>query len=218
MPIDIALITRIVPALTEGLTLTLTLSALAILLSAAWAMPVVLGLMSRFQPVSVLTRSYLEIVRNTPVLVQMYFIFFGSGIVGFRLSGFTAGLIALVLQNGAYIAEIYRAGIQSISRRQMEAGLAIGLTPSAAFRIVILPQALRKVIPPLANQGVVIIKDTALVATLSVAELTFQARMLADRTAAVYEIFLALALFYIAITSVFSALMRLVEWRMRVVQ
>ena len=88
---------------------------------------------------------------------------FGSGIAGFRLSGFTAGLIALVLQNGAYIAEIYRAGIQSVSRRQMEAGLAIGLTPNAAFRIVILPQALRKVIPPLSNQGIVIIKDTALV-------------------------------------------------------
>jgi His/Glu/Gln/Arg/opine family amino acid ABC transporter permease subunit len=218
MLIDIALITRILPALAEGLTLTLTLSALAILFSATWAMPVVSGLMSGFRPLSILTRSYVEVVRNTPVLVQMYFIFFGSGIVGFRLSGFTAGLIALVLQNGAYIAEIYRAGIQSVSRRQMEAGLAIGLTPSAAFRIVILPQALRKVIPPLANQGIVIIKDTALVATLSVAELTFQARMLADRTAAVYEIFLALALFYIAITSVFSALMRLVEWRVRVVQ
>jgi His/Glu/Gln/Arg/opine family amino acid ABC transporter permease subunit len=218
MPIDVALITRIVPALAEGLTLTLTLSALAILFSAAWAMPVVSGLMSGFRPLSILTRSYVEVVRNTPVLVQMYFIFFGSGIVGFRLSGFIAGLIALVLQNGAYIAEIYRAGIQSVSRRQMEAGLAIGLTPSSAFRIIILPQALRKVIPPLANQGVVIIKDTALVATLSVAELTFQARMLADRTAAVYEIFLALALFYIAITSVFSALMRLVEWRTRVVQ
>jgi His/Glu/Gln/Arg/opine family amino acid ABC transporter permease subunit len=218
MPIDVALITRIVPALAEGLTLTLTLSALAILFSAAWAMPVVSGLMSGFRPLSILTRSYVEVVRNTPVLVQMYFIFFGSGIVGFRLSGFIAGLIALVLQNGAYIAEIYRAGIQSVSQRQMEAGLAIGLTPSSAFRIVILPQALRKVIPPLANQGVVIIKDTALVATLSVAELTFQALMLADRTAAVYEIFLALALFYIAITSVFSALMRLVEWRTRVVQ
>jgi polar amino acid transport system permease protein len=218
MPIDVALITRIVPALAEGLTLTLTLSALAILFSAAWAMPVVSGLMSGFRPLSILTRSYVEVVRNTPVLVQMYFIFFGSGIVGFRLSGFIAGLIALVLQNGAYIAEIYRAGIQSVSQRQMEAGLAIGLTPSSAFRIIILPQALRKVIPPLASQGVVIIKDTALVATLSVAELTFQARMLADRTATVYEIFLALALFYIAITSVFSALMRLVEWRTRVVQ
>jgi His/Glu/Gln/Arg/opine family amino acid ABC transporter permease subunit len=218
MPFDIALIGRIAPALAEGLTLTLGLSALAILLSAAWGIPLVLGLMSRFRPLSILARSYVEIVRNTPVLVQMYFIFFGSSIVGFRLSGFVAGLIALALQNGAYIAEIYRAGIQSVSRRQMEAGLAIGLTPGAAFRIVILPQALRKVIPPLANQGVVIIKDTALVATLSVAELTFQARMLADRTAAVYEIFAVLALFYIAITSAFSALMRLVEWRMRVVQ
>jgi His/Glu/Gln/Arg/opine family amino acid ABC transporter permease subunit len=218
MPFDIALIGRIAPALAEGLTLTLGLSALAILLSAAWGIPLVLGLMSRFRPLSILARSYVEIVRNTPVLVQMYFIFFGSSIVGFRLSGFVAGLIALALQNGAYIAEIYRAGIQSVSRWQMEAGLAIGLTPGAAFRIVILPQALRKVIPPLANQGVVIIKDTALVATLSVAELTFQARMLADRTAAVYEIFAVLALFYIAITSAFSALMRLVEWRMRVVQ
>jgi polar amino acid transport system permease protein len=218
MPFDIALITRIVPALAEGLYLTLVLSALAIMLAAAWGIPVVLGLMSPFRPLSVLTRFYLEAVRNTPVLVQMYFIFFGSAMAGFRLSGFTAGLIALVLQNGAYIAEIYRAGIQSVSRRQMEAGLAIGLTPGAAFRIVVLPQALRKVIPPLGNQGIVIIKDTALVATLSVAELTFQARMLADRTAAVYEIFFALALFYIAITSIFSALMRLVEWRMRVVQ
>lgn len=218
MPFDIALIGRIAPALAEGLCLTLALSALAIVLSAVWGIPIVLGLMSRFRALSVLVRGYIEVVRNTPVLVQMYFIFFGSSIVGFRLSGFVAGLIALVLQNGAYIAEIYRAGIQSVSRRQMEAGLAIGLTPSAAFRIIVLPQALRKVIPPLANQGVVIIKDTALVATLSVAELTFQARMLADRTAAVYEIFLTLALFYIAITSAFSALMRLVEWRMRVVQ
>jgi len=218
MPFDIALITRIVPALAEGLYLTLVLSALAIMLAAAWGIPVVLGLMSRFRALSVLTRGYVEAVRNTPVLVQMYFIFFGSTMAGFRLSGFTAGLIALVLQNGAYIAEIYRAGIQSVSRRQMEAGLAIGLTPGAAFRIVVLPQALRKVIPPLGNQGIVIIKDTALVATLSVAELTFQARMLSDRTAAVYEIFFALALFYIAITSIFSALMRLVEWRMRVVQ
>ncbi len=218
MPFDLTLIARIVPTLAEGLYLTLLLSALAIVLSALWGILVVLGLTSRFRGLGVLTRTYVEVMRNTPVLVQMYFIFFGSGVLGYGLSGFTAGLMALTLQNGAYIAEIYRAGIQSVSQRQLEAGLAIGLTPSAAFRIVILPQALRKVIPPLSNQGVVIIKDTALVATLSVAELTFQARMLADRTAAVYEIFLTLAVFYIAITSAFAALMRLLEWRLRVVQ
>src|ERR1700726_1733814 len=129
MPFDVALIGRIAPALAEGLPLTLALSALAILLSAAWAIPILLGLMSRFRPLSVLVRGYVEIVRNTPVLVQMYFIFFGSSIVGFRLSGFVAGLIALALQNGAYIAEIYRAGIQSVSRRQTEAGTAPGGTP-----------------------------------------------------------------------------------------
>lgn len=218
MSSEFTLIGRIAPVLAEGLTLTLELAALAIVLSALWAIPVVLGLMSPRRPLALLARTYIEIVRNTPVLVQMYFIFFGAAILGYRFTGFTAGLIALTLQNGAYIAEIYRAGIQAISQRQTEAGLAIGLTPRAAFRIIIFPQALRKVVPPLANQGVVIIKDTSLVATLSVAELTFQARLLADRTAAVYEIFLTLALLYMAITGVFSALMRLVERRLRVVQ
>jgi His/Glu/Gln/Arg/opine family amino acid ABC transporter permease subunit len=217
MPYEISLIARIIPTLAEGLSLTLTLSALAIIFSAMWGLPVVLGLMSNFKPLRLLSRGYVEFVRNTPVLVQMYFIFFGSSMIGYRLSGFSAGLTALTLQNGAYIAEIYRAGIQSVSHRQTEAGLAIGLTPRAAFRTVVLPQAFRKIVPPLSNQGIVIIKDTALVATLSVAELTFQARMLADRTAAVYEIFFTLALFYIAITSAFALFMRFVELRVRIV-
>ena len=84
-------------------------------------------------------KRYVEVVRNTPVLVQMFFIFFGSGVLGYPLSGFTAGLLALVLQNGAYAAEIYRGGIRSVSQRQAEAGLALGLTPRAAFRIIVLP-------------------------------------------------------------------------------
>lgn len=218
MSFDITMIARILPTLAEGLRLTLELSGLAIVLSALLALPVALALMSRLRPLAVLTHGYVEVVRNTPVLVQMYFIFFGSGVVGFPLSGFTAGLIALTLQNAAYIAEIYRAGIQSVSHRQVEAGLALGLMRGATFWIVVLPQALRKVIPPIANQGVFIIKDTALVATLSVAELTFQARLLADRTAAVFEIFFTLALFYIVLTSSFTGLMRLVERRVRVVQ
>jgi His/Glu/Gln/Arg/opine family amino acid ABC transporter permease subunit len=218
MSFDIAMIARILPTLAQGLRLTLELSGLTIVLSTLSGLLVVLALMSRLRTLAVLTHCYIEIVRNTPVLVQMYFIFFGSGVAGFPLSGFTAGLIALTLQNAAYIAEIYRAGIQSVSQQQIEAGLALGLMRRATFWIVVLPQALRKVIPPIANQGVIIIKDTSLVATLSVAELTFQARLLADRTAAVYEVFFALALFYIVLTSSFTGLMRLVERRVRVVQ
>jgi ABC-type amino acid transport system permease subunit len=146
----------------------------------------------------------------------MYFIFFGSGMMGYPLSGFIAGLIALVLQNGAYLSEIYRAGIEAVSRRQVEAGQALGMLRRQAFMIVVLPQAIRRVIPPISNQGVMIIKDTALVSTISVAEMTYQARLLADRTAAVYEIFFTLALFYLLVVSVFTASMRLLESRLRV--
>jgi His/Glu/Gln/Arg/opine family amino acid ABC transporter permease subunit len=216
MSFDPAFVLRAIPLLAEGLGMTVGLAVPAMLLSAAWGMPVALGLTSGSRVVAAVARGYVELVRNTPVLVQMFFIFFGSGVLGYPLSGFTAGLLALVLQNGAYVAEIYRTGIQAVSHRQTEAGLALGLMPSAAFRIVVLPQALRKVIPPLTNQGVLTIKDTALVATISVAELTFQARMLADRTAAVFEIFFALALYYIVLTSVFTLAMRLVERRMRI--
>ncbi|NYT82789.1 amino acid ABC transporter permease [Alcaligenaceae bacterium] len=216
MSLDLAFFQRILSTLSEGLLTTLVLAALAIALSALWGVPLVMGLLSRSRLLSRLTGAYIEVVRNTPVLVQMFFIFFGSGTLGYPLSGFATGLIAMVLQNGAYIAEIYRGGIQSIPGQQAEGGLALGLTPRRAFRIVILPQALRKVIPPLSNQGILIIKDTSLVATISVAELTFHARMLADRTAAVFEIFFTLAVFYLIITAVFGGAMRLLERRIRI--
>jgi His/Glu/Gln/Arg/opine family amino acid ABC transporter permease subunit len=218
MSFDVGFMLRSFAILAEGLTTTLALALPAILLAAAWGVVVVSGLLSKRRPLQLVARSYVELVRNTPVLVQMFFIYFGSGVLGYPLSGFTAGLSALVLQNGAYAAEIYRGGIQSVSQRQAEAGMALGLMPGAAFRIIVLPQALRKVIPPLSNQGVLIIKDTSLVATISVAELTFQARLLADRTAAVFEIFLALALFYMVLTMLFSLLMRLMEVRLRIRQ
>lgn len=213
---DLGFLLRVAPTLAQGLLMTLALALPAIVLAALWGVPIVMGLMSRSRILALLARAYVEVVRNTPVLVQMFFIFFGSGVLGHPLDGFTSGLLALVLQNGAYAAEIYRGGIAAVSARQAEAGLALGLTPAAAFRIIVLPQALRKVIPPLSNQGVLIIKDTSLVATISVAEMTFHARLLADRTAAVFEIFFTLALFYLALTALFSGAMRLLERRVRI--
>lgn len=216
MPFDFGFVSRIAPTLAQGLVTTLALAIPAIVLSALWGIPVVVGLMARSRSVARLTGGYVELVRNTPVLVQMFFIFFGSGVLGYPLSGFVAAMLALVLQNGAYVAEIYRGGIRSVTQRQAEAGLALGLTKQKAFRIVVLPQAFRKVIPSLSNQGILIIKDTSLAATISVAELTFQARLLADRTAAVFEIFFTLALFYLALTAIFAGTMRLLERRARI--
>ncbi len=216
MSIDFSFVTRVAPTLAEGLATTILLAAPAILLAAAWGIVVVMGLLARSRVLASITSGYVEVVRNTPILVQMFFIFFGSGYAGYPVSGFTAGLLALVLQNGAYAAEIYRGGIRAVTHRFAEAGLALGLTPRRAFRLIVLPMAIRNVIPPLSNQGVLIIKDTSLVATISVAELTFQARLLADRTAAVFEIFFTLALFYLVLTAIFSGGMRLLERRVRI--
>jgi polar amino acid transport system permease protein len=216
--LDFNFILRNLPVFFEGLRMTILLSALAIVLAAAWGLVVVAARLSRSRLLSTAAAGYIEIVRNTPVLVQMYFLFFGSGVLGYPVSGFSAGLAALVLQNGGYLAEIYRAGIESISRRQTEAGLALGMLPVEAYRIVVLPQAIRRVLPPMANQGVVIIKDTALVSTLSVAELMFHARLVADRTAASFEVFFTLAVFYLVLTTAFTLMLRLVERRLRTIE
>jgi len=213
MPLDTGMMLRAAGVLLDGAGVTLGLSALAILLSLAWGLPVVAARLARGRALPLLAGAYVELMRNTPVLVQMYFIFFGLSMGGLHLSGWQAGLLALVLQNGAYVAEIYRAGIADVGHRQREAGLALGMRPFEAFRIVVFPQAVRRVLPPLGSQFVLIIKDTALVSTLSVAEMTFQARMLTDRTAAAYEIFLTLALLYLAITGSVALAMRLVERR-----
>jgi His/Glu/Gln/Arg/opine family amino acid ABC transporter permease subunit len=218
MELDFTIIERNCPLFLEGLRVTVELSVLAIALSLLWGLVIVVARLSAFPPLRILARSYLEVVRNTPVLVQMYFIYFGSGIAGYPVSGYSAGLLALTLQNGGYISEIYRAGIESIGRGQKDGGRALGMLPRQIFAIVVFPQAIRRVVPPISNQGVIIIKDTSLVSALSVAELTYQAKILADRTAATYEIFITLALFYIVLTTVYSAALRLIENRMRVAQ
>ncbi len=209
---------RALPVLLKGLRMTCLLSALAILLSLAWGLVLVSGRLSRPALLRALSGAYLQLVRNTPVLVQMYFFYFGFAMAGLRLSGFTCGLLAMVLQNGGYVSEVYRAGIETIGAGQRDAGLALGMRPIEAFRIVILPQAVRLVLPPMANQFVSIVKDTALVSTLSVADMMFEARLLIDRTAATYEVFADMALLYLALTAGVALLMRAAEWWLRVAE
>jgi His/Glu/Gln/Arg/opine family amino acid ABC transporter permease subunit len=209
---DTGMMPHALPVLLDGMIVTLEIGMLAIVLSLAWGLVVLLGRISAIRPVCLAAAGYIQLVRNMPVLVQMYLLYFGLAIYGVRLSGFAAGLLALVLQNGGYIAEIYRAGINGVGQGQREAGLALGLPPARTFHLVILPQAVRLVMAPLSNQFLVIMKDTALVSMLSVADMTFQARLLIDRTAAAYEIFLTLALLYLVLNGVLAGLMRAAEW------
>ena len=211
MSLDFNFILRNLSLFGKGLVVTVELSLLAIAAAMLWGLIVAFGRMSQYRAVRSLAGCYIEVVRDTPVLVQMYFIYFGFSMAGFGLTGFTSGLLALSLQNGGYIAEIYRAGIESISIKQVEGGKALGMSRWDVMSIVILPQALVRVIPPLANQFIVIVKDTSLVSAIAVAELTQIGKLLTERTAASYEVFLTIAIMYLIVTGIVSGLSRLAE-------
>jgi His/Glu/Gln/Arg/opine family amino acid ABC transporter permease subunit len=211
MPFDLNFVIRNLPIFGDGLVVTVELSLLAIFFAMVWGLVVAFGRIARSRLPRTLASAYIELVRDTPVLVQMYFIYFGFAMAGFGLSGFMSGLLALSLQNGGYVAEIYRAGIESISVRQIEGGKALGMSPWDVMSLVVLPQALVRVIPPLANQFIVLIKDTSLVSAIAVADLTQTGKLLTERTAASYEVFLTVAVFYLAMTGIVSGLSRLAE-------
>lgn len=214
---DVGFIVRSLPLFLQGLLITLEVSAYAMATALVWGLVVAFGRMSRRRWLSWPATAYVEFLRNTPVLVQMFALYFGLAVLGFRLSPVTSGVLALAAQNAAYLAEIYRAGIESVGRRPLEAGLALGMRRRLAMRLVVLPLALSRLPAPIGNQLVVLVKDTSLVSSISVYELTMQAKMLAERSAATYEVFLTIALFYLGLTSALTLLLGLTERRLRVV-
>jgi ABC-type amino acid transport system permease subunit len=152
-------------------------------------------------------------MRNTPLLVQLYLVYFGLGMIGLGLSAFVSGLVALTAQNSAYIAEIYRGGLQSVNRTQIEAGKSLGMSRRDVFELIQLPQAFMRVVPPLCSQFIQIIKDTSIVSAIAVGELMHQGKMLSERTAATYEIFIMVGLFYLVIMSIVTFATRRFERR-----
>jgi polar amino acid transport system permease protein len=157
------------------------------------------------------TIAYIELMRNTPLLAQIYLIYFGLPLLGFYPSEFTCGVAGIAFQHAAFMVETYRSGIESIDRQQWEAARAIGMGRFKVFRLVILPQAIVRILGPLGNQLIILIKDTSLVSAIGVAELTMTAKMAIERSAASAEIFVAVAIFYFVLTTVVGAMLRLVE-------
>jgi polar amino acid transport system permease protein len=213
MKLDFSFIQRNLHLFLDGLVITVQLAVLAIAIALAWGMVLALSRISKIALLRWLSSAYIEIVRNTPVLVQIYLIYFGLAVFGFRVSGFTSALIALAAQNGGYMAEIYRAGLQSISYQQIEGAKALGMRWSQVLWIVVLPQAIRRVIPPIGNQSILIIKDTSIASTVAVAEMTQVGKLLTERSAASYEVFFTLAGLYLVLTAVVAGLFRLIERR-----
>jgi His/Glu/Gln/Arg/opine family amino acid ABC transporter permease subunit len=213
VPFDLHFIARLIPALLQGAGVTIELAVLTIAICLVWGLLVALA-NATHGPLSWISSAYIQIVRNTPLLIQMYLVYFGLGMAGLPLSGFLCGLLALCLQNGGYVAEIYRGGLQSVSARQYESGRALGMRRWTLYRVVVLPQVIARVIPPLANQGISIIKDTSQVAAIAVMDIMKVSQIWVESSANTYDVFLAVGLIYLSLTTVVSFGARFAERRL----
>jgi polar amino acid transport system permease protein len=157
---------------------------------------------------------YIESIRNTPLLIQLYVLYFVFAPV-LGIGAFASAVLALSLFEGAYMAEIFRAGIQSVPKGQWEAAYSLGMTTPATYRKVILPQAVRKVLPPLTNQAISLVKDSALVATISVFDMTMQGQAIIAETFMTFEIWFTIAAIYLVINLSLSFAVRGMEKRLR---
>ena len=199
----------------NGVWLTITLSVLSIVLATVLSLFGALGRLSKFPPAYALATFYISLMRGTPLLLQIVFFFLALPQLGIRLSGLSAGVLALGLNYGAYMTEIMRAGIQSVDAGQREAAQAVGLTHFQIMRFIVLPQALRLVIPPIGNQFIAMLKDTSLISVTGfVWELLWRAQKQGRANFRSLEALLIAAVFYWIITIVFSAFQTQIEVRM----
>jgi polar amino acid transport system permease protein/cystine transport system permease protein len=156
---------------------------------------------------------YVEIFRAVPVLTQLFIIYFGLAELGIRLSPIPAAIIGFGLNGGAYLTEVFRAGIEAVNRGQSEAAFAIGMTKLTTLRWIVLPQAIRIVLPSITNFAIGLLKDTSLASAVAAPELSFRAHMLVDQTFLSTQIYLLVAAFYLAMSLPLSFIVRMLERR-----
>jgi polar amino acid transport system permease protein len=187
----------------------------------SFGIAVVIGLVvcfariSRLPVVSQVATFYIEVIRGTPLLLQLFYIYYALPDVGIRLPAFQAGVAGLSMNFGAYLAELFRAGIQSIDFGQREAARSLGLTAPQSLRHIILPQAIRVIFPALGNYALVLVKESSLVAVLSVRELMRAGELLASSTFQTMKIFTLVGAIYLVISYALSLTFRGVEKKLR---
>ncbi|MBI3967829.1 MAG: amino acid ABC transporter permease [Chloroflexi bacterium] len=185
------------PLLLEGFVVTVELALLGGVVSIVIGTVIGLFRVAPFAPLRAIGTAYVEFFRNTPLLVHLFFYYHALPKVGIRLDGFTCGMIGLAIYSGAFVAEAVRAGVQAIGRGQVEASRSLGLSYLQTMRYVVLPQAFTIVLPPLGNIFISLVKNTALVSTIAVADLMYNGEIVESRTFRTFEIFTAIAIMYL---------------------
>jgi glutamine transport system permease protein len=203
------------PVLLQGTIVTLKITVISLLI--ALVIGLFIGLMStsRTKLLRGIAVSYVDLIRGTPLLVQIMIIYFGiPSLLDIKMDEMVAGIAAISLNAGAYMAEIFRAGILSVDRGQMEAARSLGLTHTQAMRLVILPQAVRRMIPAFVNQAIVSLKDTSLLTVIGIRELTNSGEIIISANYRFFEIWTVVAVYYFIIIHALTLYSRYLERRM----
>lgn len=213
----IQIILDALPTLLSGMGLTLEITIISLVL--AMVIGLILGVFSitKSKILRAISTVFVDMIRGTPLLVQILFIYFGiPSVFDVNLTAFAAGVIAITINAAAYLVEIFRAGINSIDKGQMEAGRSIGFSYWQTMRLIVLPQAVRRMIPAFVNQFIVSIKDTSLLSAIGIAELTFSGQSIYAANFRAFEILFAVGVLYFVIIYTLSLFSRWLERRLDV--
>ena len=203
------------PQLTMGLKLTLQMTILSLVLAVIVGMITCLFSISKVKPLNWISGIYLSLIRGTPLMVQAFFIYFGiTGALGIRITSFSAAILVLCLNAGAYLSEIFRSGIAAVNKGQMEAARSLGLPYGVAMRKIILPQAIRIVIPSVLNQFIITLKDTSILAVIGCGELMRQGQLIVARNYESFKTYAIVAVMYYVVVVVLTKIFQLVERRL----
>ena len=214
MNFDFELIMQSFPLLLLGAGVTVQITVLSVGFGLLIGMFVGIARLSTLWPVKVLAAIYVDFIRGTPLLVQIFLIYFALPIiVGQRIDPFIAAITACSVNSGAYVAEIFRGGIQSIDKGQVEAGRSLGMTWVQTMRYIILPQAFKRIIPPLGNEFIAMLKDSSLVSVIGFEELTRRGQLVIARTYGSFEIWTTVAFIYLVMTFTISRFVDYLERR-----
>ena len=203
------------PQLTMGLKLTLQMTILSLVLAVIVGMITCLFSISKVKPLNWISAIYLSLIRGTPLMVQAFFIYFGiTGALDIRITSFSAAILVLCLNAGAYLSEIFRSGIAAVNKGQMEAARSLGLPYGVAMRKIILPQAIRIVIPSVLNQFIITLKDTSILSVIGCGELMRQGQLIVARNYESFKTYAIVAVMYYVVVVVLTKIFQLVERRL----
>ncbi len=211
-----ALAWDILPKLMEGAIITIELTIIGIIIGIVIGIPTALGRVYGNRLIYAICSFFVEIIRGTPLLTQLFILYFGLPSIGIMLSPFTAAIIGLGINSAAYQAEYFRGAIQSVKKEQLIAAYSIGMSQLQAIRHIVIPQMIRLVIPSWSNELVYLLKYSSMAYMIQAPEIMSQGRLIASRNFRTFEVFIIVALIYLVLVSILSKVLDIMENKLRI--